>query len=459
MMRLVFAAALALSLTACAQQPPAAATPGIRTSGTAAHPDTTRNAVLFAGGDIGERINAALADCKQRCTVRVPAGDYNFATTIRVPLNGNGAYMLDIDPGAMLKYTGAGDAILAPATGGGRAELLITGGQLIGNPKAQSGIHTLTPANKITIRNMTIVAFSNGDAIHIDGTNSALILDNDITYNGVGIHLTGTRCSNARDAQGDILCAHNNPGPGYAPNAIHVIGNMIVDNVHWGVWEEWAPGVTPALNNLYLGNNMEHNGHEPNGGAMWLAYSFATQVISNYFEASPHYIYVGDTRQAPAVGVSVRGNYFTSDPNQPISVNLIHAQDTMIEDNSQLGFPNNPAPCFVDLGQETGTFLGKNHVQARSTVCRGGKPATISPRAYASAPSIGQFVGQITTTAASADTLAIPGLTAQGHCAASAANAPAAALGGIWVEAGANAMVLHHAAQAGAKLNVFCSFE
>ncbi len=455
MMRFVAAAALALSLTACAQQPPV---PAIRTSATAANPDTTRNAMLFGGGDIGERINAALADCHQRCTVRVPAGDYSFSTTIRLPLTGNGAYMLDIDPGAMLSYKGTGDAILAPSTGAGRAELLITGGQLIGNPKAQAGIHTLTPANKVTIRNMTILGFSNGDAIHIDGTNSVLIFDNDITYNGVGVHLTGNRCSNARNAQGDLQCAHNNPGPGFAPNAIHVIGNMIVDNLHWGVWEDWSSGVTPSLDNLYLGNNLEHNGHEPNGGAMWLAFSRATQVISNYFEASPHYIYIGDIRQIPAVGVSVRGNYFTSDANQPISVNLIHAEDTMIEDNSQYGPPSNPAPCFVDLGEETGTYLGKNHVEARSVACRGGKAITVSPAVYASAPSIGEFVGEVTTSASASDALPVPGITAHAHCAAFAANAQGAALTGLFAEAGGGTVAIHHSPQSGGKLNVFCSF-
>src|ERR1700756_2308027 len=76
--RLALTAALALSLSACAQSPmerPAPARAAIHGGSSPAHPDSTRNPLLFAGADIGERINAALEDCKRQCTVRLPAGN------------------------------------------------------------------------------------------------------------------------------------------------------------------------------------------------------------------------------------------------------------------------------------------------------------------------------------------------------------------------------------------------
>ncbi len=463
-LRMAVTAAVFLTLTACAQKPsevPAQAGPAAPTA-VSKH-DTTRNPLLFAGADIGERINAALEDCHHQCTVEMPAGKWSFATTIHLPSLAYGTYALRLDPGTVLTYTGKGDAIAAPAYGLYVASLLIAGGELIGSPAAAVGIH-LFPTNHIIIRNMIIRGFTGGDGIRIEGANTVDVLEDAVLDNRVGIHLIGTHCLHQRDSRNDLICSTHLPGDGYAPNAIHVIGDMISSNHQWGIWEDYAPGVTPALGNLYLGNNLEENGDSGNQaehGTIWLAFSRATQVEANYFEGTSAYVRIGAAGRPASVGVAVRGNYFTTNAAVPITVDLVNAVDTMIEDNSQYNpFPN-ATPCFVNLGSETGTYLGKNHLESKSVACRGGKPAQLPASAWEANPgtsgSIGRFVGQITTSAKGLDTLNSAGITPAAHCAAFAADAKGAALTGVYAEAGNGTVTVHHAAPAGGKLNVFCS--
>jgi hypothetical protein len=48
-------------------------------------------------------------------------------------------------------------------------------------------------------------------------------------------------------------------------------------------------------------------------------------------------------------------------------------------------------------------------------------------------------------------------VTPAGHCAAVAADAKGAVLTGVYAEPGNGIVTVHHAADAGGKLNVFCS--
>ncbi|MGI8771566.1 MAG: NosD domain-containing protein [Acidobacteriaceae bacterium] len=396
----------------------------------------------------------------------MPAGNWSFATTIHLPSMGFGTYGLQLDPGTVLTYTGKADAIAAPAYGLFAASLLIEGGQLIGTPAAAAGIHTF-PTNQIVIRNMVIRDFTGGDGIRIEGANTVDILQDVVVDNRVGIHLIGTHCLQRRDSRNDLICDMNLQGAGYAPNAIHVIGNMITQNTQWGIWEDFAPRVTAALNNLYLGNNLESNGDRKDHGAMWLAYSRATQVEANYFEGPAPYIRIGAADWPPSVGVAVRGNYFTTNAAVPVTLDLVNAEDTMIEDNSQYDAFPSATPCFVNLGKEKGTYLGKNHLESTSIACRGGKPAQLPASAWEANPgppmsapgSIGRFVGQLTTSANPTDALKAADLTPAGHCAAFAADAKGSTLTGVYAEAGNGSVTVHHAGQAGGKLNVFCSLE
>jgi hypothetical protein len=454
--------AILLPLTACAQKRaeiPAQAGPAQQAASAPRH-ETTRNPLLFAGADIGERINAALEDCHRQCLVKMPAGNWSFATTIHLPSMGFGTYGLQLDPGTVLTYTGKADAIASPAYGLFAASLLIEGGQLIGTPAAAAGIH-LFPTNHIIIRNMIIRDFTGGDGIRVEGTNTVDILEDAVLLNRIGIHLIGTHCPQQRDSRNDLICGTHLQGDGYAPNAIHVIGNMISQNHQWAIWEDYAPGVTAALGNLYLGNNLEVNGDSADHGAMWLAFSRATQVEANYFEGPAPYIRIGAADRPASVGVAVRGNYFTTNGAVPVTVDLVNAEDTMIEDNSQYDSFPSATPCFVSLGKETGTYLGKNHLESTSIACRGGKAAQLPASAWetnsAQSGSIGRFVGQLTTSAHALDAMKAADVTPAGHCAAVAADAKGAALTGVYAEPGNGIVTIHHAAQDGGKLNVFCS--
>ena len=151
-------------------------------------------ATSAAGIDIGDRVNHALKSCALQCTVYIPTGNYSFATTIRLELNPFGKYKLSGDPGAVITYTGSGDAINTHANNlQGSSQLLIEGFQLKGNPHAVAGIHTM-PTNRISIRNMVITGFTAGDGILVEGTNDSNIYDNLIDSNKNGIRLIPTLC-------------------------------------------------------------------------------------------------------------------------------------------------------------------------------------------------------------------------------------------------------------------------
>ncbi len=109
-------------------------------------PRTPVMATSVAGSDIGDRVNHALKSCALQCTVYIPAGNYSFGTPIHLELNPFGKYKLSGDPGAVVTYTGSGDAISTPVNNlQGSSQLLIEGFQLRGNPHATAGIHPCRP--------------------------------------------------------------------------------------------------------------------------------------------------------------------------------------------------------------------------------------------------------------------------------------------------------------------------
>ena len=114
----------------------------------------------MAGADIGAKVNAAIAAMPATGgTVRIPAGDYSFSTTIKLTRPGQ---HLVCDAGAVLRYMGNGDAILVDTAAGGGLDLAIDGEggcELVGSAAAQNGIH-LRPGNSFIIRGMRINDFS-----------------------------------------------------------------------------------------------------------------------------------------------------------------------------------------------------------------------------------------------------------------------------------------------------------
>ena len=154
----------------------------IACSGQTAPQHAAANGILdpstMSGADIGAKVNAALATISRSGgTVRIPAGEYNFSTTIKLTHAGQ---HLVCDPGAVLRYSGNSDAILVDTTAGGGLALDIDGEggcQLLGTPSAQNGIHLL-PGNTFAIRDMRLSGFSKGNGIELSGANNVQIVRN-----------------------------------------------------------------------------------------------------------------------------------------------------------------------------------------------------------------------------------------------------------------------------------------
>jgi parallel beta-helix repeat protein len=329
-------------------------------------------ATSAAGIDIGDRINHALKSCALQCTVYIPAGNYSFATTIRLELNPFGKYKLSGDPGAVITYTGSGDAINTHANNlQGSSQLLIEGFQLKGNPHAVAGIHTM-PTNRISIRNMVITGFTAGDGILVEGTNDSNIYDNLIASNKNGIRLIPTLCGGQ-----PLQCGPSVDGPPFAANAMHVTYNQITGNSQWAIFEDTTMvghGLSEALNNLYMGNDFELN-----GGGIYLTRSRGTVIDANYFEQSPRQVVLGIANAGSgyrAYGPVVRDNYFTTTTGTLYNIEIQNADSATIEGNSELVASINPKNCFVNMVGSSRTWISKNAIYQKNAYCYNGAPGT-----------------------------------------------------------------------------------
>ncbi len=329
-------------------------------------------ATSAAGIDIGDRVNHALKSCALQCTVYIPAGNYSFATTIRLELNAFGKYKLSGDPGAVITYTGSGDAINTHANNmQGSSQLLIEGFQLKGNPHAKAGIHTM-PTNRISIRNMVITGFTAGDGILVEGTNDSNIYDNLIASNKNGIRLIPTLCGGE-----PLQCGPSVDGPPFAANAMHVTYNQITGNSQWAIFEDTTivgHGLAGALNNLYMGNDFELN-----GGGIYLTRSRGTVIDANYFEQSPRQVVLGIANAGSgyrAYGPVVRDNYFTTTTGTLYNIEIENADSATIEGNSELVASINPKNCFVNMVGSTRTWISKNAIYQKNAYCYNGAPGT-----------------------------------------------------------------------------------
>jgi parallel beta-helix repeat protein len=341
----------------------------------ASPPQAPVAATSATGVDIGDRVNHALKSCALQCTVYIPAGNYSFGTTIHLELNPFGKYKLSGDPGAVVTYTGSGDAIKTPVNNlQGSSQLLIEGFQLRGNPHAVAGIHTM-PTNRITIRNMVITGFTGGDGILVEGTNSSNIYDNLIASNKNGIRLIPTLCGGQ-----PLQCGPSVDGPPFAANAMHVTYNQITGNSQWAIFEDTTiigHGLSEALNNLYMGNDFELN-----GGGIYLTRSRGTIIDANYFEQSPRQVVLGIANAGGgyrAFGPVVRDNYFTTTTGTPYNIEIQNADSATIEGNSELVASIAPKNCFVNMVGTTRTYISKNAIYQKNAYCYNGVPGTPPP--------------------------------------------------------------------------------
>jgi hypothetical protein len=240
----------------------------------------------MAGTDIGAKVNAAIAAMPATGgTVRIPAGSYSFSTTMKLTRPGE---HLACDAGAVLRYTGDGDAILMDPAAGGGLDLGIDGEggcELVGSAAAQNGVH-LRPGNTFVIRGMRIHDFTHGNGIELSGANSVQIAMNVIQSNHHGIDMVTV--------------------PHFAPNAVHVEDNEISAN-DWGIYSyDGHVPASRALGNVYRDNVLEGN----HIGDIFLGWDAHTLVEGNYFESTGVAVAAGaDTGNV--YDIHIVRNYFT----------------------------------------------------------------------------------------------------------------------------------------------------
>ena len=325
------------------------------------------NAALELGSDIGAKINAAAAVCAYQCMVLVPPGNYSFTTTIVLPLNTFGTYGVHLDPGAVLNYNGTGVAIdtqIGPS-GPGPTNMIIEGGTLNGTASATEGIHIL-PSQRVTIQNMLIQGFSNGDAIWLEGPDSMNVLNNNLQNNLNGLRVSPTFCTGSYP----YTCSGSTTGSAWSPNQITAAYNQIAVNSHWGIFEDRngisGGGWTGSLNNKYVYNDLEVNGGGGSQyGAVYIGKSTVDEVCHDYFEASPRQIVLGELGSGAffaANGPIVCNNYFTTRTATPFNIELENTVGAHIEGNSEQIQTANSSNCFINAATsgESQTYIGHN---------------------------------------------------------------------------------------------------
>lgn len=293
------------------------------------------NPLAYQGADIGAKVNAAFSALPESGgTIRIPAGKYDYATTIK--LTRTRLHIL-CDAGAMLHYTGSGDAILVdPRDSSMEIGIDGEGGcEVIGNPQARNGIE-LMPSNTSVIRNMHILDFPNGNAIELSGANSVQILSNAISRSKHGIDMVTM--------------------PHYAPNAVHVSYNEVADN-EWGVYShDGHVPATRALGNVYRDNVFEGN----KLGDLMLGWDAHTVVEGNYFESNGVAIAAG-TDGANVFDIHMIRNYFTTNGYRS-EIELGYGWNFFIEGNYEEGAAAPQSGCAVNAipgphGGTTGVVL------------------------------------------------------------------------------------------------------
>lgn len=445
----------------------------------------TTNGIIHANclgtfGDIGAKINAAIAQCGQACTVTVDAGNYSFTTPVVVPMNLLGTLSLAFDPAAVLHYNGTGCAVNTTINTANPTvvNLRISGGQLYGNANALCGYH-IQASNGTWIDKVLVSGFTAGQGVWYDGANAAWLTSSLIQGNQQGVYATNTICN------GNV-CGPTVTGADYSPNAIHIVNNDIPGNSQWGVqfFDTYTNGATGALNNSIENNDLEGNGSAGSQyGAISVGRSTNMVISRNYFEGSPRQIVLGFP-SSPGVFFSsraavIRDNYFTILNTTPYEIELQDAVDATIEGNGTTAASiQNSGACFLNETETTGTFYGKNSVVTTasgssgsvSPLCQAGtaeqRPAGTGSYAQLNSNYF-PFLSYLnfTITAAASDTQAAQFVQPGNSCFATSAGANPTAysnaqaiIAQVYVIPGTNQFTIYHpTGQAGLQYTIWCS--
>lgn len=447
---------------------------GTLTAGTA---NSVVNANLQTGATLDAKIANGLTACGAQCTIYVPAGNYSYANTISLPLNTLSQFTLLLDKGAVLSYTGTGDAIEFPVSGAGPNTTACTmqGGTIIGTSTAQSGIH-VQPTNTCVISDVLVENFSSGQGVWFEGANAATLQDSLIINNQNGVLLSPTYCNGTN-------CGTGVTGGAYTPNLIRIVDNTITGSSQWGILstDPVTSMLSGALKDVILGNDLELNGTSgPTFGAINFGRSFGLDIESNYLEGAPRQIVLGilggndaSTRFFASVQTNIINNHFTLETGNPTYE--IELQDTdyaRIEGNDTTPVAQTSANCFMNATPNSGTNVGETHTyfgpnQVNLTFggnlyCSGGtfEAFLLGNGSYSAVNT--NYLEQVlygnflVNGAVTSEVIPIQNMTAAGFCQAAPLNAGAAtALTSTFCVSGAGSITLTHPATAGLRYHIF----
>lgn len=172
-------------------------------------------------------------------------------------------------------------------------------------------------------------------------------------------------------------------------------------------------------------------------------------------------LYVNQQKRFKFSGVGVPGNVtlygdynFLQQANGDSGVVINRFTDTSptgylldIEDSTN----SNP---LLRVDASGNLILSKGNLEGGSNTSAGWG----NGEAIASSGDVMVLIGTLTTTAGGSDQIAGPGwLTSSSHCVATASNATAAGLTGVWVAPGASVVTVNHSATAGGTFVIACS--
>ncbi len=381
---------------------------------TAAVTNGVINAAMYPGATIDARVAAAIAaNCAALipnvigpgCTIVIPQGSYTYSSAIVLPAIRN---VTLIGTGAYLNYKGSGYAIeVAP----GADHFFVNGIDLNGNPSAKGGIAIGRGIQGAYLSDIRVHNFANGDGIINYGANVGLWLRIQSSNNEFGVHLTGS--------------------PGFASNAIHIVGSILTNNRRWGYISGdvtqfpvgWyggphgaaimTPGVSsPEFNNSVTDSDLEGNNSSHGSGAILSALTVSESFDRNYFEGTPGNEIVFGQYGAPdkeyarlykvagpqggtAVSPKAQDNYFT--PAGGTSVYLNAVVGAVVTGNGMATIANVSDACFVSVNTALRAFVNNNTITARSMFCQGGMPESADAFAIHVGPSL--FDNAIATAA------------------------------------------------------------
>jgi hypothetical protein len=296
---------------------------------TAENDNGVLNAATFSGADIGAKVNTAFASLTNGGTVHIPAGSYSFATMMQIPdsVGGTTGFHIDCDAGAVLTYTGSGNAIQLTNDIPGAAEVGIDGhgGCLLISATTGVGVGiNIPPSNATYVTGMKIKKFANG--IYIPGGNSVQIFNNTIQSNTCGI------CTTTVNPTGTN---------GFAPNALHIHDNEISAN-GWG-YHSINSGVSASHG---LGNVIQDNVFEANTiGDIDADWDASLLVKGNYFESAGVGVATGASNNV--FDIHVTDNYFTSNGYRS-EIEIGFGWDFFIEGNYEEGSHGVSTGCKVN---------------------------------------------------------------------------------------------------------------